>query len=58
MSAQGATPTADRITAKLQKALAPVALEVIDESHKHAGHAHVMHRAGTAQNPRARYIPA
>ena len=50
MSAQGATPIADRITAKLHEALAPVALEVIDESHKHAGHAHVMQRAGTAQS--------
>jgi len=39
--------TAERIRKKLQEALAPVALEVIDESHKHAGHAHVV-RAGAA----------
>ena len=29
----------ERIIAKLSQALAPVALEVIDESHRHAGHA-------------------
>ena len=28
----------ERIEAKLNAALAPLALEVIDESHKHAGH--------------------
>jgi BolA protein len=28
----------DRITAKLTDALSPVALSVVDESHKHAGH--------------------
>jgi BolA protein len=28
----------ERIEDKLTKALAPVALEVVDESHKHAGH--------------------
>jgi len=28
----------ERIRAALEAALAPVALEVIDESHKHAGH--------------------
>ena len=30
--------TKDRITAKLTAALTPQALEVIDDSHKHAGH--------------------
>jgi BolA family transcriptional regulator, general stress-responsive regulator len=30
----------DSITRKLQAALAPTALEVIDESHHHAGHGH------------------
>ena len=33
---------AERITQKLQAALAPVALDVIDDSHKHAGHAHAV----------------
>lgn len=40
---------AQRITIKLREALAPTTLEVIDESGKHAGHAHVMARAGTAE---------
>src|ERR1700736_3507720 len=31
--------TRDRIAAKLTKAFAPERLEVIDESHRHAGHA-------------------
>ena len=34
----------DRIRDKLQGALAPVALEVVDESHKHAGH--MLHPGG------------
>ena len=34
----------DTITAKLEKALQPVKLEVIDESHQHAGH--MMHPGG------------
>lgn len=50
MSTQNQSSTAQRITATLQTALAPLALEVIDESHKHAGHAHVVSRAGSAQN--------
>ncbi len=29
----------DRISSRLREALAPVALAVIDESHRHAGHA-------------------
>ncbi|MBI3673329.1 MAG: BolA family transcriptional regulator [Rhizobiales bacterium] len=32
-------PIGQRIAAKLTQALAPVRLEVIDESHLHAGHA-------------------
>ena len=32
-------PVGQRITQKLVQAFAPVALEVIDESHHHAGHA-------------------
>jgi BolA protein len=40
---------ADRIRTTLEASLAPSHLEVIDESHKHAGHAHMMtERAGTA----------
>lgn len=33
------TPMADVIAAKLNKALEPTSLEVINESHLHAGHA-------------------
>jgi BolA family transcriptional regulator, general stress-responsive regulator len=36
--------TGDLITEKLNKAFAPERLDVVDESHKHAGH--VGHRAG------------
>lgn len=39
---------AARISARLQAALAPLSLEVIDESSKHAGHAHVMAHPGRA----------
>jgi BolA protein len=39
---------AERITQALKQALKPIRLEVIDESHKHAGHAHMMSRPGTA----------
>jgi BolA family transcriptional regulator, general stress-responsive regulator len=49
MSAQGQPTMTHRITEKLQAALAPIALEVIDESHKHAGHAHAVMRQGTAE---------
>ncbi len=38
----------ERIREKLTAALRPSALEIIDESRKHAGHAHVVARAGTA----------
>jgi BolA protein len=34
-----ATPVADSIRAKLTGALAPVSLEIVDDSHRHAGHA-------------------
>lgn len=47
-SAQTQPTMALRITDKLKAALAPTALEVIDESHKHAGHAHAVVRQGTA----------
>ena len=49
MSAQSHPTMTLRITEKLQAALAPISLEVIDESHKHAGHAHAMTRPGIAQ---------
>ena len=39
---------AGRITKALEAALAPTSLEVIDESYKHAGHAHLVSRPGTA----------
>jgi BolA protein len=45
---QSDTGTADHIKAKLQAALAPACIEVIDESHKHAGHAHAMADAAKA----------
>jgi BolA protein len=32
-------PVGQRITVKLMQAFAPSALEVVDESHRHAGHA-------------------
>ncbi len=32
------SPTATHLRARLQERLAPIALEVIDESHQHAGH--------------------
>ena len=48
MGVQGHT-VAERIRQKLDVALAPEALEIIDESHKHAGHAHVTSRAGSAE---------
>ena len=39
---------ATRIREKLHTTLAPVSLEVIDDSAKHAGHAHVVSRSGKA----------
>jgi len=35
---EGAIPVKDRIREKLAAALAPVSLDVIDDSHKHADH--------------------
>ena len=40
---------ADRMRRTLTEALAPSSLEVIDESARHAGHAHVVSRPGSAQ---------
>lgn len=48
MSAQSETAVGDRIKAKLQAGLTPISIEVIDESHKHAGHAHAVMRPGVA----------
>jgi len=44
-------PVATRIRQTLTDALAPSELEVIDESYKHAKHAHVVSRTGTAGAP-------
>lgn len=42
-------PFAASIRSRLEAAFAPEVVEVVDESHKHAGHAHVMaHRPGRA----------
>ncbi|MGH6836991.1 MAG: BolA family protein [Methylocella sp.] len=48
MDAQSDIAAGDRIKAKLQAAFAPDSLEVIDESHKHASHAHAVKRPGAA----------
>jgi BolA protein len=48
MSVESEEFVGDRIKAKLEAALAPISLQVIDESHKHAGHAHAVMRPGTA----------
>lgn len=48
---EDAHPVANRIRRTLEAALAPDTLEVIDESHKHAKHAHVISRTGTAGAP-------
>jgi BolA family transcriptional regulator, general stress-responsive regulator len=42
------TVLTDRIKAKLQSAFAPATIEVSDQSHRHAGHAHVMSGSGRA----------
>ncbi len=47
MSEQG-HPVADRIRHTLEDALAPTALAIVDESHKHASHAHRTARPGGA----------
>lgn len=43
-------PVAARIRRSLETALAPQQLAVIDESHKHAGHAHMMETPGHADS--------
>ena len=40
----GTTSVKDRMRAKLETAFAPAVLEVVDESHKHAGH--ILHPGG------------
>ncbi len=47
MSEQG-HDVAGRITQALEQALSPTSLQVIDESYKHAGHAHMASRPGKA----------
>ena len=46
MDEQSDIAAGDRIKAKLQAAFAPASIEVIDESHMHASHAHAMNRPG------------
>ena len=46
---------AEAIRAKLVAALAPVALDVVDESHRHAGHAGA--REGGESHFRVRVVP-
>ncbi|HUB63377.1 MAG TPA: BolA family protein [Methylocella sp.] len=48
MHEQSDMAVGDRIKAILEAALTPSSIEVIDESHKHAGHAHAVTRRGTA----------
>ncbi len=48
MSEHAEASMTQRIKSKLEAGLAPSMLEVIDESHKHAGHAHAVMRPGTA----------
>jgi BolA protein len=49
MSGLKAGGLGESMKTKLQAALAPSLLEVIDESHKHASHAHAVMRQGTAE---------
>jgi len=51
MDEQSDIAAGDRIKAKLQAAFAPNFIEVIDESHLHASHAHAMNRPGAAASP-------
>lgn len=41
-------PIAGRMRKILEDALVPTSLDIVDESYKHAKHAHVVSRAGTA----------
>jgi BolA protein len=51
MVVQSDIAAGDRIKARLQAAFAPDSIEVIDESHKHASHAHAMKPPGAAARP-------
>ncbi|MDQ6704298.1 MAG: BolA family transcriptional regulator [Pseudomonadota bacterium] len=51
MDEQSDIAAGDRIKAKLQAAFSPDSIEVIDESHKHASHAHAMNRPGAVASP-------
>jgi BolA protein len=51
MHEQSDIAVSDRIKAKLEVALAPSSIEIIDESHKHATHAHAVKRQGVAGTP-------
>ena len=48
MRDQNLMTVGESIKAKLQAAFASSSIEVIDESHKHASHAHAIERRGTA----------
>ena len=48
MHEQSDMAVSDRIKAKIEAALAPSSIEIIDESHKHATHAHAVKRQGVA----------
>ena len=48
MDEQSDIAAGDRIKAKLQAAFALASIEVIDESHMHASHAHAMNRPAAA----------
>lgn len=50
MDEQSGLAAGDRIRVKLQMAFAPGSIEVIDESHKHAGHTHIINKPGAAAN--------
>jgi BolA protein len=49
-------PVGQQITAKLREAFAPAVLEVVDESHKHKGHAGA--REGGESHFRVRIVSA
>jgi BolA protein len=51
MDEQSDIAAGDRIRAKLQAAFAPDSIEVIDESHMHASHAHAIKRPGAGASP-------
>ena len=52
MDEQSGIAAGDRIKAKLQAAFAPDSIEVIDESHMHASHAHAMKRPARRERGR------